>query len=164
MSAKNTDKPKKVSLVDDIDRKILNILSENSRRKLLDVAGEIGLSVPSTKARIDRLVADKVITKFSIQVDTDKTGLPISVHVRIKLNKITEARQNEFIAHLKKNRNIIDIFSIMGQYDLLLVVLGESSTEINKAPFKLRHEFTDIISDWETTDVIELYKLEEYHY
>lgn len=164
MLVKNITKTKKVSLVDDIDRKILNILSENSRRKLLDIAGVIGLSVPSTKARIDRLVAEKVITKFSIHVDTEKTGLPISVHVRVKLNKLTDARQNEFIAYLKKNKNIIDIFSIMGQYDLLLVVLGESSTEINKALFKLRHEFTDIISDWETTYVMELYKLEEYRY
>lgn len=164
MLVKNINKTNKISLVDDIDKKILNILSENSRRKLLDIAGEIGLSVPSTKARIDRLVNDGIITRFTIQADMEKIGMPVGVHVRVKLNKITDARQNEFIAHLKKNKNVIDVFSIIGQYDLLLVVIAESSTEINKILFKMRHDFTDILSDWETNYIMEIYKLEEYRY
>ncbi|VVB59430.1 HTH-type transcriptional regulator Ptr1 [uncultured archaeon] len=158
------NKPKKISQIDALDRKILNLLSDNSRRKLIDIARELGLSIPSTKARIGRLVDEKIITRFTIHADTEKTGMPIGVHVRVKLNKITEARQNEFIAHLKKNKNVIDIFSIIGQYDLLLVVIAESSTEINKILFKIRHDFTDIISDWETNYIMEIYKLEEYSY
>ncbi len=164
MLVKNITKPKKVSPVDDIDRKILNILSENSRRKLLDIAGEISLSVPSTKARIDRLVAEKIITRFTIHTDLDKMGLSVGVHVHVKLNKITEARQNEFIAYLRKNKSVVDLISIIGNYDLLIVVIAESPTEINKALFKIRHDFTDIISDWETTYVMEVYLRDEYRY
>lgn len=160
----NAHKTKKISQIDECDRKILNILSDNSRAKLLYIAREIRLSVPSTKARIDRLVADEVITKFTIQVDTEKTGMPIGVHARIKLKNITEEKQDEFINNLKKNKNVIDIFSIIGDVDLLLVIIARDSTDMNRILFKIRHEFTDLIADWETNYIMQIYKLEDYSY
>ena len=157
-------KTKKISQIDETDRKILNILSDNSRARLLDIAREIRLSIPSTKARIDRLVANEVITKFTIQVDIEKTGMPIGVHVRIKLKNITEENQEEFIKGLQKNKNIIDIFSIIGDVDLLLVVVARDSSDMNRILFKIRHEFTDLIADWETNYIMKIYKLEDYTY
>ncbi|MCK5593893.1 MAG: Lrp/AsnC family transcriptional regulator [Candidatus Aenigmarchaeota archaeon] len=157
-------KTKKISQIDECDRKILNILSDNSRARLLEIARDIRLSVPSTKARIDRLVADEVITKFTIQVNTEKTGMPIGVHARIKLKNITEEKQEEFISHLKKNKNVIDIFSIIGDVDLLLVIVARDSSDMNRILFKIRHEFTDLIADWETNYIMKIYKLEDYTY
>ncbi|NOQ56011.1 MAG: winged helix-turn-helix transcriptional regulator [Nanohaloarchaea archaeon] len=157
-------KTKKISQIDEFDRKILNMLSDNGREKLLNIARDIRLSVPSTKARIDRLVADGVITKFTIQVDTEKTGMPIGVHARIKLKNITEEKQDEFINHLKKNKNVIDIFSIIGDVDLLLVVIARDSADMNRILFKIRHDFTDLIADWETNYIMKIYKLEDYSY
>ena len=164
MVFKKVQKTKKLSSIDEIDRKILNILSSNGRAKLLEISRDIGFSVPSTKARIDRLVENEVITKFTIQTDTEKIGLPIGVHVRIKLKNITEDNQEVFIKHLQKHRNVVDIFSIIGEFDLLIVVLAKDSINMNNILLKLRQEFTEIIFDWETNYIMKIYKLEEYSY
>ncbi|MCK4927828.1 MAG: AsnC family transcriptional regulator, partial [Candidatus Aenigmarchaeota archaeon] len=63
MIVEKAHKTKKISQIDEIDRKILNILSDNSRARLLDIARSVGLSRPSVKTRIDRMVANEVITK-----------------------------------------------------------------------------------------------------
>ncbi len=164
MIVEKTHKTKKISQIDETDRKILNILSDNSRVRLLDIAREVRLSIPSVKARIDRMVANDVITKFTIQVDTEKTGMPIGVHARIKLKNITEEKQEEFINSLKKNRNVIDIFSIIGDVDLLLVIIARDSSDMNRILFKIRHDFTDLIADWETNYIMKIYKIEDYTY
>ena len=157
-------KAKKLSQIDETDSKILNILSDNSRARLLEIARSVGLSIPSTKARIDRMVKDEIITKFTIQVDTEKTGMPIGVHARIKLKNITEKRQEEFLKYLQKNRNVIDIFSIIGDVDLLLVIVARDSSDMNRILFKIRHDFTDLIADWETNYIMRIYKIEDYTY
>ncbi|NOQ37895.1 winged helix-turn-helix transcriptional regulator [archaeon] len=164
MIVEKVHKTKKISQIDETDRKILNILSDNSRARLLDIARSVSLSIPSAKARIDRMVANDVITKFTIQVDTEKTGMPIGVHARIKLKNITEERQDEFIKYLQKNRNVIDIFSIIGDVDLLLVIIARDSSDMNRILFKIRHEFTDLIADWETNYIMQIYKIEDYTY
>ncbi len=164
MIVEKVNKTKKISQIDETDRKILNILSDNSRARLLDIAREVRLSIPSVKARIDRMVKDEVITKFTIQVDTDKAGMPIGVHARIKLKNITEERQEEFLKYLQKNRNVIDIFSIIGDVDLLLVIIARDSSDMNRILFKIRHDFTDLIADWETNYIMKIYKIEDYTY
>ncbi|MCK5062628.1 MAG: Lrp/AsnC ligand binding domain-containing protein, partial [Candidatus Aenigmarchaeota archaeon] len=70
----------------------------------------------------------------------------------------------EFINSLKKNRNVIDIFSIIGDVDLLLVIVARDSSDMNRILFKIRHDFTDLIADWETNYIMRIYKIEDYTY
>ena len=119
MIKKSIKKSENIRQIDDTDRKILNMLSANSRRKLTDMARDTGLSITSIKARIDRLVEDEIITRFTIQVDTEKSGHPLGVHVRIKLKNITEKRMEDFTENLRRNRRVIDIFSILGFLEIL---------------------------------------------
>jgi len=60
--------------VDNIDRRILDLLRLNSRAGYADIGGVVGLSASAVKRRVDRLVADGVIKSFTIQVDPEVEG------------------------------------------------------------------------------------------
>lgn len=74
--------------MDAIDRQLLDVLRADARVSVRDLAARIGISRASAYARLNRLVEDRVIRGFTIDVDPAALGLGVSayVHVRIKQN------------------------------------------------------------------------------
>ena len=77
-----------MSVMDAVDRGILDILRADARTSIREVAERLGISRASAYARVKRLVDAKVIRGFTIDVDHAATGLglPAYIHVRIKQN------------------------------------------------------------------------------
>jgi len=70
--------------VDATDIKIINILSDNARASASAIATEIGMSAPSISERIKRLQETGIISKFTIELNTQLVGYPFSAIVRVK--------------------------------------------------------------------------------
>ena len=64
-----------LSLMDNLDRGIIDLLRQNSRAGYGDIGAVVGLSASAVKRRVDRLVADGVIQSFTIQVDPTVDGM-----------------------------------------------------------------------------------------
>lgn len=154
----------KISHLDDIDKKILNILSENARSKLTQIARQIQLSVDSTKKRLEKLEKSGVIAKYTIQPNPDRYGLPLGIHIYLKLTNVTKERYDEFIGAMKKNPRVIDLMSMLGDYDIYIVMLAKDTAELNRMKIEIKQRFADIIDDWKEVLVTEIYKLEEYRF
>jgi len=71
-------------LLDDIDRRLLDILSTNARISLKDLAQEAGLSSPSTADRLRRLEDRGVITGFTVGVNPAALGYALQAVVRVR--------------------------------------------------------------------------------
>ena len=69
--------------LDDIDRKILALLRENSRRTLADIGGQVGLSVAAVKRRVGRLERDGVIKGYTARIDTSMLQDAIEVVMEV---------------------------------------------------------------------------------
>ncbi|QHC71291.1 Lrp/AsnC family transcriptional regulator [Rathayibacter sp. VKM Ac-2801] len=69
--------------MDNIDRKILDLLRQNSRAGYGDIGGVVGLSASAVKRRVDRLVADGVIRGFTIKVDPAVDGMATEAYVEL---------------------------------------------------------------------------------
>lgn len=160
-AAEKTDKIRELDLT---DRRILNILSENAREKLTTIARKIQLSVDSTKKRIQKLEKDGVITRYTIQVNPNRYGLPMAIHIYVKLKNITREKIDGFFAEMTKNPRVIDLMSVLGDYDVYLVILAKSTEEIEAIKTDMKQKFTDIIDDWKEVLVTRIYKLEEYRF
>src|SRR3989338_9309519 len=148
MTPKNKEKAEEIRHLDAKDRQILNILAINSRTKLTKIAKEIQLSIDSTKKRIQRLEKDGVIIMYTIQPDARKFGLPLAVHIYVKLNNVKKERYDEFINDMKKNARVIDLMSVLGDYDVYIVMLAKDTSELEKMKLDIKQKFTDIIDDW----------------
>jgi DNA-binding Lrp family transcriptional regulator len=156
-------KSEEIRHLDEIDRRILNILAENSRTKLTQMAKKVQLSIDSTKKRLEKLERD-VIKKYTIQINDTKIGLNLAIHIYVKLKNVTKERYNEFIDEMKKNPRVIDLMSMLGDYDIYIVILAKNTVELDKMKIEIKQKFSDIIDDWKEVLVTEIYKLEEYRF
>ena len=71
-------------MLDDLDRKLLDILSANARISLKELAAEAGLSSPSTADRLRKLDERGVIAAYTVDVDPVSLGYRLQAVVRVR--------------------------------------------------------------------------------
>lgn len=71
--------------LDETDLEILRLLVEDGRRPFSDIAERVGVSGPTVSDRVDRLVEEGVIKRFTVELDHDQlvegVGLIIELEV-----------------------------------------------------------------------------------
>jgi len=70
--------------VEEIDRRIVNLLSRNGRMSFTELARQAGLSVSAVHQRVRRLETDGVITGYVALCDPNVIGLPMTAFVSVK--------------------------------------------------------------------------------
>lgn len=105
--------------MDDLDKKIIMILEENSRTTISDIAKEINLSRCSVKERIVKLSNNKVIEKFCIKTNIKHKGYNVIFIVLIK--EIYESKTN-ILDYFKNNPFVIKVYHTAGISNYILKV------------------------------------------
>ncbi|WP_379969779.1 Lrp/AsnC family transcriptional regulator [Ectobacillus sp. sgz5001026] len=76
---------KSYTSLDEIDRKILQILHDDGRISYTDLAKEIGLSRVATQSRINNLMENGVIERFTAVVNPEKMGISVSAFFNVEV-------------------------------------------------------------------------------
>lgn len=63
--------------IDEIDKKILDELHNNSRLSMSELGRRVNLSSPSVTERVRQMESFGIIKKYTLEVDYEKLGLPI---------------------------------------------------------------------------------------
>src|SRR5260221_232086 len=71
-------------MLDDLDRRILDILVDDARISLKDLAQRVDLSSPSVSDRLRRLEERGVIRAFTVDIDPRALGYELQAIVRIR--------------------------------------------------------------------------------
>ncbi|SFU20425.1 Lrp/AsnC family transcriptional regulator [Mesorhizobium sp. YR577] len=71
-------------MLDDIDRRLLEILINDARISLKELAAQVGLSSPSVSERMRRLEERGVIRGFTVEIDPKALGYQLQAIVRIR--------------------------------------------------------------------------------
>jgi len=71
-------------MLDDLDKKLLDILVKDSRTSLKELAQQVGLSSPSVSERLRRLEERGVIRAFTVEIDPEALGFPLQAIVRVR--------------------------------------------------------------------------------
>lgn len=69
---------------DDIDRRMLTLLTANARLPLKELAAQVGLSSPSVSDRLRRLEEQGLIRAFTVEIDPVQLGYTLQAIVRIR--------------------------------------------------------------------------------
>ena len=154
---------KLMKILDEKDKKILETLQYNSRQKLTTIAREVGLSIDSTHKRIKKLIENGVIYFRALPVPA-KIGYPLTADVFIKLKDATEEDHKELINYLRNHPRVTTLLSVMGEYDLVCVIMTKDTNELEEITRKIRHKFNKIIADWKSLFVVKVHKFEEYKF
>lgn len=71
-------------MLDDLDRRIVEILIDDARISLKELAQRVKLSSPSASERLRRLEERGVIRAFTVDIDTQALGYQLQAIVRIR--------------------------------------------------------------------------------
>jgi len=71
--------------MDDLDRRLIALLRADSRRPAAKLAADLGVSRATVRARIDRLVADGVISGFTISLGSETRGAAVRAAMMIEV-------------------------------------------------------------------------------
>lgn len=112
--------------MDSTDKKILDVLSENSRISFKDLSKKLRISDVAVKKRTDKLVKSGVIKKFTLEIDNSKVGKSVTSLVLIK----SEAGKTKEIASAL--RELGDVYTTLGEYEIILKLNSEGIDELRK--------------------------------
>jgi Lrp/AsnC family transcriptional regulator for asnA, asnC and gidA len=118
-SAENTDVPAQSASVplDDVDRQILVLLSEDSRRSQRALARELGMSAPAVGGRVERLERLGVIRGYGVRVDWGAAGYPMTVYLSIRA--VRGFQQRETVDQIAQMPEVEWLAIVTGGVDVL---------------------------------------------
>jgi Lrp/AsnC family transcriptional regulator, leucine-responsive regulatory protein len=109
--------------MDNKDRQIIRALQRNGRATNLEIAAEVNLS-PSPCLRRTRLLEESgAILGYRVVVDAKAYGLPITVFIRIRLERHSAELVNEFETQIRKLDEVQECHLMTGSVDYLLRVV-----------------------------------------
>ena len=109
--------------LDEIDRKILTLLQQDSRLTLQEIADKVGLSPSPCHRRIRLLEERGIIAGYTATVDQRAVGLPVSVFVSIKLARQKEEDLQRFAKAVATWPEVLECYLMTGHRDYLLRVV-----------------------------------------
>jgi len=105
------------------DRQIIRALQENARITNQELAAQVNLSPSPCLRRVRNLEASGAIRGYSAVVDPALYGLPVTVYVRIKLERHNEDDVRHFESRVLAMDEVLECHVMTGQMDYLLRVL-----------------------------------------
>lgn len=90
--------------LDMIDEKIVELLQENARIAIKEIAAQVFLSSPAVTARIERLESKGIIKGYHAAVDSVNLGYKIKAFVNLDLEPV---QKEEFYPFIESVENVI---------------------------------------------------------
>jgi len=103
---------------DEIDKKILNVLLENSRLSYREIAKKVGVSVVTVLKRIKILENEGVVKGYTAVLDYEKLGYDISVIIKMRIAK---GKLFEVEKKLKSQASVFAVYDVTGDFDAVII-------------------------------------------
>jgi Lrp/AsnC family transcriptional regulator, leucine-responsive regulatory protein len=104
--------------IDDIDRAILDLLRENARRTVADIATRVSLTPAPVKRRIERLERLGVIVGYTLRIDHEQLDGSVEAFTELRFTGNTDI--NVIIAIASEIPEVQEVFTTAGDPDALV--------------------------------------------
>jgi Lrp/AsnC family transcriptional regulator, regulator for asnA, asnC and gidA len=115
------------SVLDDVNLRIIDILSKDSSTPFVEIAKQIGISDGTVHLRVRRLIAAGIITKFTISVDNNLLGYDHLVFIRINLKPGFADQVTEELSNIEE---VLEIHEMHNAFDLFLKIRAKNLSDI----------------------------------
>lgn len=120
--------------LDELDHKILKMLSVNARKPYLEIARACNVSGAAIHQRIQKLYNNKVINGSISLINPSTVGYDTCAYVGIFLNDTSKF--DEVVKHLKEMPEVVECYFTTGKYDLFVKLYAKNNNHL----LKLIHE------------------------
>ena len=115
--------------VDQIDRRILNVLQRSGRISNADLADEVNLSASACYRRVQRLEKDGFIKNYVALLDPRKLDVPTTVFVEITLSAQADEVLESFEKAVARIPDVLECHLMAGTADYILKVVAENTED-----------------------------------
>lgn len=118
--------------MDDLDRRILGILRRDSRTPYTEIADRVGTSEGTVRNRVERLVDEEIIERFTVATRTGnvKAMIEVSVAVDVDTTDVSD-RMVEW-------DEVDFVWQVSGEADIVMVVDAADTGAVNDLITKAR--------------------------
>ena len=114
--------------IDNLDKKILGILSQNARIPFKDVAAECGVSRAAIHQRVQRLMDENVITGSGFDVNPKSLGYFTCTYVGITLER--GSMYKEVVERLRQVPEVVECHFTTGPYTMLVKLYARDNEQL----------------------------------
>lgn len=114
--------------IDNLDKKILSIISRNARIPFKDVAAQCGVSRAAIHQRVQRMVDMGVIVGSGYEVNPKSLGFRTCTYVGIKLEK--GSMYKNAVEEIKKIPEIVECHFTTGSYTMLTKLYSKDNEHL----------------------------------
>ncbi|OUS33610.1 AsnC family transcriptional regulator [Rhodobacterales bacterium 56_14_T64] len=132
--------------MDHKDRQIIRALQRNGRMTNQDLSADVNLSPSPCLRRMKLLEKSGVIKGFSVDVDAAAYGLPVTVFVRVTLERHTDECVQQFEQSVRQVDEVLECFVMTGMSDYLLRVVVADLADYENFVRKRLHPIGGIAS------------------
>ncbi|MBT3382266.1 MAG: winged helix-turn-helix transcriptional regulator [Prolixibacteraceae bacterium] len=116
------------SNLDDVDFRILNIITKNARIPFKEVASEVGISRAAVHQRVNRMIDLEVIVGSGYNINPKKVDFRTCTYIGIFLEK--GGLFSEVVERLKLIPEIVECHYTTGQYAIFIKVYAKDNEHL----------------------------------
>ena len=114
--------------IDELDRKILKIITKSARVPFKEVAEQCGVSRAAVHQRVQKMFDNGVITGSSYHVQPKMLGYQLCVYIGITMEKAS--MYNQVIAALEQIPEVVEAQYTLGAFGLLIKVYAHDNEHL----------------------------------
>jgi len=118
--------------MDEIDRRIIEILRKNGRMPFTKLAERLGITEGAVRHRVKSLTARGIIKRFTLEISEEGTTTLIGMKTNPKINL------QELCSKILKIKEVERVFEITGDLDLIAIVRSTNPQNLNRIVDSLR--------------------------
>ena len=139
---------------DEVDKRMLAILAEDSRISLKSLAMKAGISIDSGISRFKKLVGKNVITSFKSLINFEKFDVQF-YYLFLRISKFSEEKRKKLEILFENEHGVVYAGRVIGNWDLLIQVVARNQKEFDVQMERIRTHLTNEIKSYAFAMVIE---------
>ena len=118
----------KLSIIDALDIKIVKELQKDARKPVVQIAKDVNANEATVRRRIEKLLRDGIIERFSVVLDYQKLGRVIKAFVGLR---VESSKLRTIAEHLAQHPDTQVVYRTSGDTDIMTEVIFEKMEDLN---------------------------------
>ena len=114
--------------LDDLDLKILEIISQDARKSFREIGIELKKSPVTIKNRIIQMENNNIIKSWGASLNYDNLGHDLMAIVELSVEK---EHQDEIQKNLEKSPHVFGVYDITGETDIIVIIRVKNRKELS---------------------------------
>ncbi|MBM6955539.1 Lrp/AsnC family transcriptional regulator [Limosilactobacillus coleohominis] len=124
--------------MDQIDKKILNMLQANARVSLKEMSAACYISSPAIAARISKMEDTGIITGYHTSINREKLDYHVKAFIMVQLEP---SQKSEFYPYVQSIPNVIECNCVTGEYSEVMEVVFPSTGALDDFINEIQRRF-----------------------